>query len=282
MKKILFSIIFVFAVAAASASETADTVITFSNPMSVTVSESREAVKVAVVDGDTVTTVITQENGGNAVHRSTQQFRFPRGGNNWAVITGGFVLGFVNTPGSGDEVSPEGGKSLELGITNIIGIQREFSSSAALSLGIGVDWRNYRSTKGLMYVADNGRVGVSRFPLGTDYRFSRLKIFSLQFPLLMTFKFKGNIAGLYPNLAFGPVFCWNTHGSLKSSWREADGSVATYTDNHIGQRKFTIDLMARASLGYVGLYVRYSPYKALTGGGAPDFRPLSAGVSLFF
>lgn len=268
---------------AANTADTADTTATFIRPMAVTIAESPSGVKVGVVDSDTVSTVFECNAGENSTRRTSQQYTVISVGHNWSLIVSGLTLGFVTTPGCG-EGAAEGGKSLELGILNALGIRRELSSKAGISLGIGFDWRNYRSTKGLLYVPDGGSIRVSHFPAGTDYRFSRLKVFSVQFPLLFSVGFDSPLAGVKPSLSVGPVFCWNSHGSVKSSWREEDGTVSTFTSNSIGQRKFTIDLYAKASLGVVGLYLRYYPYKTLTGATAPapDFRPLSAGMTLLF
>jgi len=265
-----------------AANNVADTVMTFLRPINVTIAEGAGGVEVDVVDDDTVKTVFKCEAEGNVRYHTSQQFSWNLRESPWYVVFGGFSLGFVNTPGSDGGISPEGGKSLELGIFHACAVSLNFAKWWDVTFGIGFDWRNYRSTKGLMYVPDGGKIHVSHFPEGTDYRFSRIKIFTLQFPLLLKRNFNAYVAGFRPNFAFGPIFCLNTHGSVKSSWREADGTVSTFTDNHIGQRKFTIDFMARISLGGVGVYVRYSPYKTLTGGGVPDFRPLSAGITIGF
>ena len=281
MKKIVLSIIMTVVALSMGAANTADTTATFIRPMAVTIAESPSGVKVGVVDSDTVSTVFECNAGENSTRRTSQQYTVISVGHNWSLIVSGLTLGFVTTPGCG-EGAVEGGKSLELGILNALGIRRELSSKAGISLGIGFDWRNYRSTKGLLYVPDGGSIRVSHIPAGTDYRFSRLKVFSVQFPLLFSVGFDSPLAGVKPSLSVGPVFCWNPHGSVKSSWREEDGTVSTFTSNSIGQRKFTIDLYAKASLGVVGLYLRYSPYKTLPGATAPDFRPLSAGMTLLF
>ncbi len=280
MKKTIISMIMALASLCVAAGNTADTVMTFSRPMCVTIAEGPGGVRVGVVDKDSVNTMIVRETEGNVLRRSSQKLSLKLSGSPWYLVLGGFSLGFVNTPGSDSGISPEGGKSLEIGIVHACAVSYNFAKWWNVSFGVGFDWRNYRSTKGLMYVPDGGKIRVSHFPEGMDYRFSRLKIFTLQFPLFLERKFNATVAGFHPNFALGPIFCFNTHGSVKSSWREADGTVSTFTDNHIGQRKFTIDFMARVSLGGVGIYVRYSPYKTLTGAGVPDFRPLSAGVAI--
>lgn len=281
MKKTILSIIMAaFAAIGAVAQTPADTVFKFSDPLSVTISENAGGVTVSVLDSDTVRTVISRGTSESGTRRSRQQYNRISAGHNWDVVSGGIMLGFNSTPSA--DFAPEMGKSLEIGWLRIVALQRRFRHGWNLSLGVGIDWRNYRSTTGTMYVADGGKISASAFSPGTDYRFSRIKIFSLQFPLLATKYFGRSSLGYRPSFSFGPVFNWNSHGSVLNSWRDADGTVYKTSDKHIGQRKFTIDLMAQLSMGPVGVYVRYSPYKVLTGATAPDFHSLSAGFSFFY
>lgn len=282
MKKTFLAIIATTAAMVCGAVNSNDTVYRFSNPERVLISESREGVEVKIIDDNSVKHKFERHGEGNFVRRSSQTYKFLPGGDKWNMIIGGFTLGFVTTPGAGDDVSPEGGRSLELGILNALGFEYKPSKHFGISFGIGFDWRNYRSTKGILYEPVDGKIRVSQFPEGVDYRFSRLKVFSIQFPLLIGWDCGRIASGLNPNISFGPVFCVNTHGSVKSSWREEGGKTSTFSSNSIGQRKFTIDFIANFSLGCVGVYVRYSPYKTLTGAEAPDLRPLSAGFAVSF
>lgn len=194
----------------------------------------------------------------------------------------GPMLGFVSAAGAPQGMDVEMGKSIEIGVLNLVGVKYRYSRTSEFSIGFGLDWRNYRSTRGTLFVAEDGRVGVSTFSQEVTPRFSRLKIYSLQFPILYSQRL-GRAAGHAAWLSLGPVMCLNTHGSLKSSWLDVEsGENTTVASNDIGQRKFTIDFIATLSLGDIGVYVRYSPYKVLTSARAPEFTTFSAGFGLAF
>lgn len=278
MKNILFSL-FAFAAYSAFAAEPADTMV-IRHPDNVIVVESPDSVAVCVTADGNSTVVSKQLRQGDVLHIH-RQYNMLSVGSKWDVVSGGLMFGFVDGVGAPDAARFEMGKSFELGWLNIIALQRSLSGSCDVSLGVGIDWRNYRSTMGTMFVPADGRVSLSVFPPDVTSRYSRLKVFSLQFPLMFTKRFA--LSRIYHSVSLGVIFNWNSHGSVKSSWVEPDGATATFSSNDIGQRKFTIDFMAKVSLGgAVGLYVRYSPYKVLTSASSPAFRTLSAGLTFFY
>lgn len=278
MKKVLLAILFAAAAVAVHAAAPADTVATFVKPERVCVIEGPDGACIDVLGSDYHTSFSRPT--GSGVRHTSQSWSWIRNKSGWDVTSGGLVLGFVNAPGAPDAAGFEAGKSLEIGLLEAVAVARRVGFGT-VSLGVGFDWRNYRSTTGTMFEARDGKVSVGRFDPDTDYRFSRLKIFSLQFPLL--YNCRATTAGTLPIFVHaGAIFNWNSHGSLKSAWRDADGAKLQTTCNDIGQRKFTIDFLAGVSVQGVGAYVRYSPYKVLTGASAPQFTTLSAGLMLMF
>ena len=278
MKKVLFAIFFVAAALAVSAAAPADTVSTFVKPERVTIVEGPDGARVDI-RGRAYKASFSRATGGGVRHTS-QSWRWTRNKSGWDLTSGGLVLGFVNTPGAPAAAGFEAGKSLEIGMLEAIAVMRRLGFGS-VSLGVGFDWRNYRSTTGTMFEARDGKVSVGRFDADTDYRYSRLKIFSLQFPLL--YNCRATSAGTLPVFVHaGAIFNWNSHGSVKSAWRDGAGAKLQTSCNDIGQRKFSIDFLAGVSVQGVGAYVRYSPYKVLTGASAPQFTSLSAGLMLLF
>ncbi|MDE5882770.1 MAG: hypothetical protein K2H60_13685 [Muribaculaceae bacterium] len=283
MKTLISILIVLLGAACCYGSEFRDTVGTYyQEPQALIISENSDEVSVEIIDNEGFHRGFSYPAGGNKLVKSSRGYNRFRADccGDWDVTTNGLYFGFICTPGSASSLSPDMGKSLEIGWLNILGIERRLGMGWRMSLGVGIDWRNYRSTQGLVYGSENGHVEVSDNPM-EGYRFSRIKIFSVQFPLLWTKTFKRR-NGLKPGLGFGAIFNCNAHGSVKTSWKDEGGKNRSVSSDNIGQRKFTIDLYGQLRLGDVGVYVRYSPYKILTRTQLLDYRPLSVGVSLFY
>lgn len=280
LRIILFSIM--LSALGAHAEERQDTVVSYGNARSLTIQETPEGVAVEVIAGNGDVDLFYNQTPGDRLIRSTSRFNRIRCGccDRWHLTCGGLNFGFVTTPSVSSSLRPDMGKSLEIGWLNIIGLERKLSRSWNMSVGVGVDWRNYRSTTGLVFNPDDGHVEISgERPDG--YRFSRIKIFSVQFPMLFTKTFH-RVAGATPAVGFGAIFNCNPHASVKTSWKDEQGKRRSISSDRVAQRKFTIDFYGQVSLGSFGIYARYSPYRILTGEHAPDYRSLSAGIILFY
>ena len=112
-------------------------------------------------------------------------------------------------------------------------------------------------------------------------RLSRIKIFSVQFPLLYRQSLPFGLFGTKRDkmsIRLGPIFNLNSHASVLSAWREGDVK-SEYKVNGINLRPFTIDLFASLHVwDFCSIYVRYSPYHALTGHNKLNFHQLSTGL----
>ena len=140
-----------------------------------------------------------------------------------------------------------------------------------ISLGIGFDWRNYRMTNDTRFrKGDDGKVMLDSYPEGASPDFSRIKVFSLNFPLLYQHQFNRDWG-----IGIGPVFNLNTYASVKTRYKK-DGGKHEFVEKHIGQRKFTVDIMATLENPLVDLYVKYSPMEVLKDSEV-KFRSLSFG-----
>ena len=278
MKKIIFLIsLFLFSVTAI-ASESPDTIVTHNNAREIIIIENSNGVKAVVMERDGSVYDYVSQGGDKVVTGSSSFNRIRCSSSGWSFVSGGLTFGFVATPGTPSSLSPDMGKSMEIGWLNLIGMERRLNAGWAMSLGMGIDWRNFRSTSGLLYQAEGGFTEAERIdPAG--YRFSRIKVFSLQFPLLFSKTFGGH--GMRPGLAFGPIFNFNTHASVKSSLFDEQGKRFTKSSSDIGRRAFTVDIYGQLSLGPVGIYARYSPLTILKNPGVLDYHPLSVGVVLF-
>ena len=143
-----------------------------------------------------------------------------------------------------------------------------------VSLGLGIDWRNYRMTDDMLFTkAPDGNVTVERFPLEFEPKFSRIKVFSLTATLRYEHDFGGGFA-----IGFGPVFNYNAHASIKTRYKFL-GDKVKHEESNIRQRPFTIDWMLNVRIADVPLYLKYSNDDVLKDGGV-KFRSLSFGLYL--
>ena len=143
-----------------------------------------------------------------------------------------------------------------------------------LSLGLGIDWRNYRMTDDLLFTkAPDGNVTVEKFPLEFEPKFSRIKVFSLTATLRYEHDFGDGFA-----IGFGPVFNYNAYASIKTRYKLL-GDKVKHMEKNIRQRPFTIDWMLNISIADVPFYVKYSNDNVLKDSGI-KFRSLSFGIYL--
>lgn len=281
---------------AASAGETVDTVMSVSNPASVSITESPEGMRVTVsgIDGNSgYESSYFQGYPAGARVKARQETRWypfslagnrPRRGkiHHWDLVTGGLGLGMVNAPGAPQAMGLEWEKSFEISWLHILAV-RYTSRSLGVSAGIGVDWRNYKVTTDTR-LQPNGQGGVTwgSYPADAQPRNSRLKVFSLQFPILYHQHLPFRISGFQPKIVVGPVLNWNSHASLRTKWRDAEGNDMEEYNSGVHQRRFTVDLFGALSLnGWANIYCRYSTQTILQGYGSPRFRSFSIGWMLF-
>lgn len=199
----------------------------------------------------------------------------------WDATAGGLGFGFCSAPGAPESAGMEMGKSFELSWLNILAVKATNRFGNSFSLGVGINWRNYRTTLENCFFVNDGQVEISDYPEGVEPRLSRIKIFSVQFPLLYRQKLPFGITKERLAIALGPIFNLNSHASVLTAWR-GEKSSSEYKVNGINVRPFTIDLFAMVHLFECGgLYVRYSPYNALTGHNHLNFHQFSTGIMFF-
>lgn len=144
----------------------------------------------------------------------------------------------------------------------------------SVSLGFGIDWKNYRMTGDTRFVkAPDGNVALENYPLQVSPDFSRIKVFSLTANLGFTHSFDKNFW-----IGFGPVVNFNVYGSMLTEY-SMYGDDIERLEKHIRQRPITIDWMLRLGIMGVPLYLKYSGDNVLKDGGV-KFRSLSFGLYL--
>lgn len=293
MKHILFFAMFIPTAVMANDYERPDTVMSVTNPASVSITESPEGFSVSVVSataaGDTCSGYSESFEAPVRVeaHRTRSPLSYCMSRDNrWDLIVGGPGIGWVNACGQPDGMNAEMGKSLEISWLNVISVRYRLPwHTSTISFGFGFDWRNYRISTGetRFIPTDAGGVALGGYPEGVEPEGSRLKVFSMGVPIVWHQSLPFKIFGNDFSFGIGAVFNYNSHASLKTKWLMSDGAKAEQTSDHIGHRRFTVDFLATVRVwGGISLYVRYSPNSVLRGAGQPKFTPLSSGIVLFY
>ena len=144
----------------------------------------------------------------------------------------------------------------------------------SVSLGFGIDWKNYRMTGDTRFVkAPDGNVVLEKYPLQVSPDFSRIKVFSLTANLGFTHSYDKDFW-----IGFGPVVNFNVYGSILTEY-SMYGDDIKRKEKDIRQRPITIDWMLRLGIMGVPLYLKYSGDNVLKDGGV-KFRSLSFGLYL--
>lgn len=197
-------------------------------------------------------------------------------GSKWDVVVDGVCIGLNRAVGQGNDGGLQWSKSFEISWLNCLGVAYSLGKSS-ISLGLGFDWRNYKVTTSGRYLLPTPERGIAWSDAEGDMkvRNSRVKIFSLQLPLL----YRLRIPKTSLHFKAGPVFNFNTYGSLKTVYDDAAGNRCEYFTKEINPRRFTVDFFGSLSLcSAIGVYVRYSPMKVMDAPGSLNFRPLTIGV----
>ncbi len=233
--------------------------------MKVTVTDS--------VSGECIDSVLTEYSSYASIKTDTDTgkgyFREKRPGHNilelcdnsspWGVSMLGVCVGLTNPLGQG---SPEGlqwSKSFEISWLSCINVYYSFGRSD-ISFGLGFDWRNYKATTaGRRLVAnDNKGIEWGEYPEGVTPKYSRLKVFSLQVPVL----YRWSIPKSSLNLRIGPVLNFNTYASLLTVWDDPDGHKMEDFTKAISPRRFTVDFFGEPVIQqYSRLICEILPYE---------------------
>lgn len=199
---------------------------------------------------------------------------------------GGFMFGFVNACEAPRGLDIEMGKSFELGIFQLVGVKTSFFRGwSAISVGMGLDWRNYKlTTSSTRFIPVDRQVTFGPYPEDVQARFSRLKVFSLTFPIMWEQRFPFKVPGGDRfSLSFGISLNYNGHASLKSKWIDSSFNEVEEYCGHIGRRPFTFDYVGMVRLSdWLGVYAKYSPKTVLRGSINPAFKSFSTGLILFY
>ena len=183
-----------------------------------------------------------------------------------------FYAGFNGAPGMPNSVDISTFRSWELWW---VIAQYDYSTRHhGFSAGFGVDWRNYRTRDDVRFVLDGDEhLGLTGYDDGMRPKFSRIKVFSLTFPVQYVYR-----AGKF-GFSLGPVINLNTHASVLSKWKE-EGRTVKESHKGVHVNPVTVDLMATLHAPFGNYYFKYSPSHLVKDGWGLRFHTLSFGVFL--
>ena len=221
-----------------------------------------------------------QENSRQIWKKIHSLFVFPtrRANRYWTLGIDGFCFGLSSAQKAPSNSGLQWSKSIEISWLSIVNASF-CSGPIALSLGAGIDWKNFKISTSTKYLSvdGNGDLKSSPYEEGIKGNFSRLQIFSLQFPLLFQYNFPGNIF----SFSVGPVLDYNVHASVLTSFSNLKGETVEVENKFRNQKPLTFDIFGNLSLyRLVGIYVRYSPMQLMKSGGGLNFYPLTIGLSI--
>lgn len=196
----------------------------------------------------------------------------------WDLVSNGLGIGWVTPVNVSADFDPSMGRSVELSWLNVLGIRFTHRASS-LTVGLGLNWKNF-VTKGDHYFQKESDGSINLVPYAeneTDRR-SRIKIFSLQLPVLYGLRFGHNRDW---GIKIGPVVNFNTSASIKTQYKIGKEKYSIKT-SHIGQRPVTVDAMFTIHYKLLGIYARYSPMTQLRMASLLDFGSFSTGISIGF
>lgn len=197
------------------------------------------------------------------------------------TLLSGFGFGFTNALNAPAVMDVNMGRSFNFCIEDAIAVRMHPWKTGCLSLGIGVDLRNYRMTGNQRFVEDGTtkQITVENYPEETVPNFSKIHTRAATFNL----KYIQDLGRGF-RLAFGPEL------SVVNG-RSGKHKIVTKYDNAQGEQKEKFKDIKTNKVGFnlvgvlnyksiVGVYAKYSPSNVLNPAFGPEFNTFSTGIML--
>lgn len=187
----------------------------------------------------------------------------------------GIVSATSQAPGMDINMSNAG---FEFFLNNLVMWEYRPVKNTSLTMGFGVDWRNYRMKGNTRFIKEGANISLGSYPEGADINFSRLKVFSLTLDLMLRQRLFGHVS-----VAAGPVVNFNTSGTLKTRYTLVNGDnreSIKERNRNIHQNAVTVDFKGELKIDPIAFYIKYSPMNVLDTNYGPKFRSISAGAMI--
>ena len=144
------------------------------------------------------------------------------------------------------------------------------------SFGPGVTFCNYGMTgTNAMTMDDDGNIVIGSFPASSVPKISKLRVFSINAPLLYSFSFGDGFG-----FTLGPVVNLNASSSIVNKYSvNGEKQKDKYKNAHCNI--VTVDAMFQLNLKYLSLYVKYSPMNVMDTKYWQGFQTWTFGIAPF-
>lgn len=201
---------------------------------------------------------------------------------------GDIHIGFVQAISAPKAMDIDMGSSIEVGFTPLTYRRYTRNRKQYFSMGLGVNWRNFRMTGRSHFDKDaNENLIVSPYPEeASEIGSSRIKVFSISVPFVYAFHL-----GSHWKIGLSTTLNINTFASIETQYRIADTELVPNetvihhvkeSNSHIHHKPVSVDFGVHLNWRWIGVYAKYSPCKVLNHNFGPSFTPLTVGFSIGF
>ena len=198
------------------------------------------------------------------------------------VLLGGWGFGFTNALNAPSGMDVNMGRSFNFCIEDVFAIRMHPWKTGTLSLGAGIDVRNYRMTGSQRFLEDitTKQISITDYPAGAIPNYSKIRTTDATFNL----KYIQNLGRGF-RLAFGPELSVIGHRGgqhkIVTQYEDATGEQKEKFKN-IKTNKVGVNLVGVLNYkNLVGIYAKYSPSNVLNPAFGPEFQSLSVGMMFF-
>lgn len=198
------------------------------------------------------------------------------------VLLSGWGFGFTNALNAPSGMDVNMGRSFNFCIEDVFAIRMHPWKTGTLSLGAGIDVRNYRMTGNQRFLEDitNKQISITDYPAGAIPDYSKIRTTTATFNL----KYIQNLGRGF-RLAFGPELSVIGHRNgqhkIVTRYEDATGEQKEKFKN-IKTNKVGVNLVGVLNYkNLVGIYAKYSPSNVLNPAFGPEFQSLSVGMMFF-
>lgn len=197
------------------------------------------------------------------------------------VIASGFGFGFTSTQNAPAQVDTRMGRSFNFSIQDLLAIKLPTGPRSALSVGLGIDYRNYRMTGTQRFMEDPSKqIYVTGYQPDTVSVWSKIRTRSTTFNL----KYIQRLGRSHFRMSLGPelyVIPGRSRNHQIVNKYSVAGDEQKERFRNIRTNKVGLNLVANVQYrSFLGMYVKYTPTKVLDSSFGPQFSSLSVGLLL--
>lgn len=195
----------------------------------------------------------------------------------WILTSGLIGFGWNTTVDQTAGLKQRGSHSIDFFWGHILALRYQTARSGpSVSLGFGVDFRNWVTREGLYgrMTPDKGIIGCQPWPEGAEDGSSRLYAFSMMFPLTIRQNLTHGFA-----MTAGASLDVTTHASVKSSYRLDDVKYSSSWDG-FDHNAIGVSFMGALQWHDIGVFARYTPTSPVKAKNGVNFKTFTVGIAV--